>query len=89
MDTTEDAGLIELSFEEAFSRLEDAVLKLEHGGLTIDDMVDRFSEGMALIKVCYQKLDSAQARVTVLQREAEDVTRLEVEESVEDDDDQT
>jgi exodeoxyribonuclease VII small subunit len=61
MDATED-----LSFEDAFSRLEEAVMRLEAGGLSIEDMVARFEEGMALVKLCYAKLDLAQARVRVL-----------------------
>jgi len=56
----------ELSFEAAFSRLEETVTHLETGGLTIEDMVARFEEGMVLVKLCYQKLDAAQSRVRVL-----------------------
>ncbi len=82
----EGAELGDLSFEEAFSRLEDAVFKLENGGLTIDDMVAQFSEGMALIKICYQKLDAAQAKVSMLLREAEAVARVEAEAVAEDED---
>ncbi len=58
-----------LSFEDAFSRLEEAVTRLEAGGLTIEDMVTRFEEGMALVKLCYQKLDQAQTRVRLLARD--------------------
>jgi len=90
VERVDRANTAELSFEEAFSRLEDAVLKLENGGLTIDDMVDRFSEGMSLIKICYQKLDVAQAKVSVLLREAEEVARVDVDEdAIDDEDDQT
>ncbi len=58
----------DLSFEDAFNRLEEAVTRLEAGGMTIEDMVARFEEGMALVKLCYQKLDAAQARVRLLAR---------------------
>ncbi|HUX88035.1 MAG TPA: exodeoxyribonuclease VII small subunit [Chloroflexota bacterium] len=88
MEKVDQTITAELSFEEAFSRLEDAVLKLENGGLSIDEMVERFSEGMSLIKVCYQKLDVAQAKVSILLREAEEVARVAVEdEAIVDEDD--
>lgn len=55
-----------LSFEDAFNRLEEAVTRLEEGGMTIEDMVARFEEGMALVKLCNSRLDTAQARVRML-----------------------
>lgn len=58
-----------LTFEEAFNRLEQAVTRLEAGGLTIEDMVAGFEEGMALVKLCYEKLDAAETRVRLLARE--------------------
>lgn len=58
-----------LSFEAALSRLEDTVARLETGGLTIEEMVERFEEGMLLVKHCSHKLDTAQARIHVLMRE--------------------
>jgi exodeoxyribonuclease VII small subunit len=63
------AELPELSFEDAFQRLEEAVAMLESGELTIDQMIELFEEGMALVGLCRRRLDSAQARVTVLARE--------------------
>ncbi len=69
-------GLVEgdqvddLSFEDAFGRLEDTISRLESGGLTMDEMVARFEEGMALVKLCYRRLDGAEARVRLLTEEA-------------------
>ncbi len=57
-----------LTFEQAFSQLEEAVARLENGGLAIDDMVDQFERGMLLVRLCRERLDQAQARVTVLTR---------------------
>jgi exodeoxyribonuclease VII small subunit len=64
------ADLPELSFEDAFQRLEDAVAMLEAGELTIDQMIEKFEEGMALVGLCRRRLDHAHARVSILAREA-------------------
>ena len=61
----------EFSFEDAFRLLEETVTRLESGGLSLDEMVARFEEGMTLVKFCYQKLESAQARVEMLIRDDE------------------
>ncbi|MGH2461981.1 MAG: exodeoxyribonuclease VII small subunit [Chloroflexota bacterium] len=59
----------DLTFEDAFGRLEDTVARLEAGGISIEDMVVRFEEGMALVKLCYRRLDGARARVRLLAEE--------------------
>lgn len=61
----------ELSFEDAFRRLEETVALLEGGGLTIDDLVTRFEQGMRLVALCRLRLDSAQARLSRLVRDDE------------------
>ncbi|MBI2867047.1 MAG: exodeoxyribonuclease VII small subunit [Chloroflexi bacterium] len=57
----------ELSFEEAFRRLEKTVETLEAGGLTLDKAVALFEEGMRLAKLCTERLDAAELKVTQLQ----------------------
>lgn len=57
-----------LSFEEAFLKLEEAVARLEGGGLSVDDMVTQFEQGMSLVRLCRERLDGAQARVSLLTR---------------------
>jgi exodeoxyribonuclease VII small subunit len=69
LDSTE---ISELSFEDAFRRLEDTVAHLESGGLTIDDLVSRFEQGMKLVALCRLRLDSAQARLSRLVQNDED-----------------
>ena len=62
----------ELTFESAFRQLEETVSLLESGELSIDEMQSKFERGMALVLQCRQRLDSAQARVSILTKEAED-----------------
>lgn len=62
----------ELSFEEALSRLESIVQALEAGGLVLEETVSLFEEGMRLAKVCNQRLDAAELKISQLQTTIED-----------------
>ena len=62
----------ELSFEEAFTRLEKTVQALEAGGLTLEESLALFEEGMRLAKVCNERLDTAELRVSRLQTSLEE-----------------
>ena len=55
-----------LSFEEAFKELEDAVHRLEGGGLTLDESITLFEQGMKLAEHCDRKLDDAELKVSQL-----------------------
>ena len=55
-----------LSFEEAFKELEDAVRRLEGGGLTLDESIALFERGTKLAQHCGQKLDDAELKVSQL-----------------------
>ncbi|MBC8264833.1 MAG: exodeoxyribonuclease VII small subunit [Anaerolineales bacterium] len=55
-----------LSFEESFKELEDTVLRLEGGGLTLDESIALFERGMTLAEHCGQKLDEAELKVSQL-----------------------
>ena len=52
-----------LSFEEALVRLEKTVQELETGGLTLEDSVRVFEDGMALARFCSHLLASADLKV--------------------------
>ena len=55
-----------LSFEEAYARLEQAVQRLEGGGLSLDEALSLYQDGMQLAGLCTQLLDNAELRVTQL-----------------------
>lgn len=55
-----------LSFEEAFTELEEVVQQLEAGDLTLDQAMALFERGMALATYCNTRLDSAELRVQKL-----------------------
>ena len=55
------------SFEELYQRLEQAVGKLEEGGLPLEEALALYEEGMRLAQRCQEMLDQAELRVTRLQ----------------------
>jgi exodeoxyribonuclease VII small subunit len=54
------------TFEELYRRLEETVAKLEAGGLSLDDALALYEEGMNLAKRCQEILDGAELKVTRL-----------------------
>ena len=57
----------DLSFVEAFARLEQTVQSLEAGGLTLEEATRLFEEGMRLARMCNERLSAAELKVTRLQ----------------------
>ena len=53
----------DLTFEAAYSALEETVAKLESGDLTLQESVDLFERGRQLSAHCQQLLDQAELRV--------------------------
>lgn len=58
------------SFEEALSRLETVVRKLEDGRLSLEESLELFAEGVELSKVCSKHLEDAEQRISVLVADA-------------------
>jgi len=60
--TAKDGG-----FEALYGRLEEAVTKLEKGGLTLEESLALYEEGMNLARRCQELLQQAELRITRLQ----------------------
>lgn len=56
------------SFEESLARLEAIVGELEEGQISLAVSLDRYEEGVKLLKACYQQLEQAQRRIELLNR---------------------
>jgi exodeoxyribonuclease VII small subunit len=54
-------------FEALYGRLEETVARLEEGGLTLQESLALYEEGMKLARRCQELLQEAELRVTRLQ----------------------
>jgi exodeoxyribonuclease VII small subunit len=79
------------SFEEQLTALEIVVERLERGELTLDESVRLFEEGVKLSQACKKELEAAEGRIQVLVETGSGgvrVAELEVEDSVDEDEDE-
>src|SRR5688500_1627351 len=58
------------TFETAIERLEQIVEEMEGDKLPLEQLLERYEEGSKLVKVCQEKLESAERRVEILTRNA-------------------
>ena len=58
----------ELSFEQALTRLEEIVERMEGGDLSLDESLSLFQEGVGLSQVCSRQLNTAEERIHKLVR---------------------
>ena len=58
----------ELRFEEALSKLEAVVAKLEAGNVPLDEALASYEEGMELIRFCNARLDEAEQRIEAVRK---------------------
>lgn len=54
------------SFDESLGRLEEIVAQLEDGGLGLEDSLERYKEGVGLLKGCRERLASFRKQVEEL-----------------------
>jgi exodeoxyribonuclease VII small subunit len=67
-----------MSFEEAIKELTDIVGKIEQGKIPLQDSLEQYEKGMALIKHCRGILEKAEKRIEKIS-EAEPTTQEEPE----------
>ena len=65
------------SFEDAMTRLDAIVAKLEEDKLPLDEMLSRYEEGIALARYCGEKLEAAEQTVRLIARKADGSVTLE------------
>jgi len=58
-------------FESALKSLEDIVVQLEGGDLSLDRALELFEEGIQISRFCSSKLEEAERRVEVLTKTAD------------------
>src|SRR6202047_3132666 len=57
-----------LNFESAMDRLEAIVEQMETGKLPLEDLIVRYEEGMNLVKVCQERLTTAEQKIEIIAR---------------------
>lgn len=65
--------MADISFENAIKQLEQIVKQLESGDIPLDESLALFEKGVALTKVCSEKLNSAEKRVKLLVKDGDEV----------------
>jgi exodeoxyribonuclease VII small subunit len=58
-------------FEEALASLEEIVGAMENGELPLDQLIERYEEGMRLVKLCQEKLAEAEQKIEIVTRTPE------------------
>ena len=58
----------ELNFEAAMDRLEAIVEQMESGKMMLEELIVRYEEGMKLVKICQERLASAEQRIEIITR---------------------
>jgi exodeoxyribonuclease VII small subunit len=66
MDAQMQTPIEQMSYEEAFSQLEEIVAALESNQNNLDQSVSLYERGQALVRRCAQLLDKAELRVSQL-----------------------
>lgn len=68
------------TFEESLESLENIVKELESGTVNLDDAINKYSEAMKLVKICEDKIKSAEEMVTKIVKENGSLEDFEVTE---------
>src|SRR5213596_1801902 len=68
MSSTPKKAETQLNFESAMDRLEEIVEQMESGKMMLEELIVRYEEGMKLVKVCQERLTSAEQRIEIITR---------------------
>ncbi len=60
----------EVTFESALERLEQIVGEMEGDKLPLEELLGRYEEGTRLVKVCQERLTSAEKRIELITKNA-------------------
>ncbi len=55
-----------LSFEQALAGLEKIVTEIEEGKVSLEESIEKYAQGIALVKQCREILDRAEKKIQVL-----------------------
>ena len=69
-----------LTFEESLEKLEEIVNKLENGDVPLDDAIEEFKKAMDLVKICNDKLNTAEESIAKIMQENREIIDFNVNE---------
>ena len=64
------------TFESAMARLQQIVEQMESDQFPLEEMLERYEEGIRLVQVCSEKLASAEKRIEIITRTASGKPRI-------------
>ena len=59
---------MEDSIESSLGRLEEIVGEIEKSPPPLETLIERYEEGMGLLRICREKLDAAEKRIEIIIR---------------------
>ena len=68
-----DKNTENMTFETAMTRLEQIVMQLEGGKVTLDESLSLYEEGIALVKLCSGRLDEAEQKIKIIRTTADGI----------------
>ena len=71
------ASSAETSIESSLGRLEAIVAEIDKTPPPLETLIERYEEGMALLKTCREKLDAAEKRIEIITRNVRGEAALE------------
>lgn len=72
----------EISFEQAMAELESVVERLEAGQAPLEESLSLYERGVQLVRLCNQRLDSAEQRVSTVQLDGTDAVKKQGEDEI-------
>jgi len=71
-EKTKSVNTEEKNFETALSELSQIVERLENGNMPLDESLEAFEKGIGLVKICENRLNEAEQKITILTKDGGD-----------------
>ena len=68
-----------LTFEEAMKKIEEIVVNLETGKVSLDEMVDLYKQGTELSVYCNKMIDEAEQKIKILSKTKDGIVEKDLE----------
>lgn len=68
-----------MTYEQAYTRLQEIATQLQDGNLSLDNAVKLFEESITLSKFCLEQLKQTEGKILVFKGELENLKPLDVE----------